>query len=109
MTAPAGKTIAESAMAGKTAVGSDLKNAVITAAGRYGAGETPLSIADSIARGSVAVMTTRIADSPMTTAIMMAVATKTNRTQIPLRRPAERSAGLLVDRRERFAQNPPKF
>src|SRR5215813_3055197 len=89
----AGKTITVTAMIGKTAVGCDLKLAVVTVTGCYGAGKMPLSIAGSIcsaipasalatattAKGSVAGMPERIADSPMTTAIVTAVVTKTNR------------------------------
>jgi hypothetical protein len=106
VTATAGKTIAEiamidktitvTAMIGKTAVGGDLKNAVDTVMGWYGAGKMPLNIAGSIrsaipasalapattAKRSVAGMPERIADSPMTTAIVTAVATKTNRLQV---------------------------
>src|SRR5262245_40219785 len=83
-------------MIGKTTVGSDLKNAVVTVTGCYGAGKTPLTIAGSIrsaipasalaaattAKRSVAGTPERTADSPMTTAVVMAVATNTHRIQV---------------------------
>jgi len=92
----AGKTITVTAMIGKTAVGCDLKLAVVTVTGCYGAGKMPLSIAGSIcsaipasalatattAKGSVAGMPERIADLPMTTAIVTAAVTKTSRVQV---------------------------
>jgi len=96
VTAMTGKTIAEIATIGKTAVRSDLKNAVVTVTGWNGAGKTPLSAAGSIllaipasvleaattAKDSVAGTLKRIADLPMTTAVVMAVATKTIRIQV---------------------------
>jgi hypothetical protein len=42
--------------------------------------------AATIAKGSVAGATKGIADSPMTTAIVMAAATKTNRTQVSIKK-----------------------
>ena len=89
-TAIIGEKITVTAMIGRTAFGSDLRNGVVSVMDLYGAGKTPLSISGSIfsvirdsdlaaattATGSVTDTPELIADSPMTTDIALAVATK---------------------------------